>query len=168
MKNHFTKTTVVALLAAVGIVDSASAQYAPQIEFTHGPADCQSALPVYDGNIRKRPLALVNEGSQSAFVTCDIADNTQSTDRVTMYFHNSTNWHAEVKCTLVTGYANFTAPKQFVKSVTVANTGYDYLAWDWLNDNQNVKFRSPAISCLLPPGVSIQGVQRHFLQFYGN
>ncbi len=31
---------------------------------------CQAALPAFEGAIRKRPLAVQNEGTTNAFVTC--------------------------------------------------------------------------------------------------
>jgi hypothetical protein len=36
----------------------------------NGSGVCQAALPSYEGQIRKRPLAIQNEGTAAAFITC--------------------------------------------------------------------------------------------------
>ena len=36
----------------------------------NGAGACQAALPAYEGLIRKRPMAIQNEGVSTAFVTC--------------------------------------------------------------------------------------------------
>ncbi|MEO6138716.1 MAG: hypothetical protein ABIP11_08660, partial [Luteimonas sp.] len=66
---------------------------------------CQSALPVFDGQIRKRPLAVQNEGTSAAFVSCSFMDTDRSVNGVTdvfLYADNNTSSSVTVNCTLVT------------------------------------------------------------------
>ncbi len=57
--------------------------YAPQANAVsmaaNATAFCQTALPVFDGNVRKRPLAVTNEGTSNAFISCSIPKGPDST-----------------------------------------------------------------------------------------
>jgi len=48
----------------------ASAVDLERLSMANAVGRCQGALPNYEGAIRKRPLAVQNEGTGSAFVTC--------------------------------------------------------------------------------------------------
>ena len=128
---------------------------------SHGTAGCQSALPVFDGNIRKRPLALGNEGSNTAFVTCDsdsINNFGSGHTQVGIFFTNRAGAaNVVVNCTLVDGA--FTAFGSFPKSsapIAVGATGN--IIWTTA-DNEDANFIAPALSCALPAGVDISLVQ---------
>ncbi len=128
---------------------------------SHGTASCQAALPVFDGNIRKRPMALGNEGSATAFVTCDtdsINNNSTGHSGVGIYFTNRAGAVGVViNCTLVDGA--FTAFGSFPKSsaaIPVGSTGA--IIWS-AADNEDNNFVAPAVSCALPAGVDISLVQ---------
>lgn len=62
------------VLAAAIVAAPAAVEAAPieRTLYVNASAHCQAALPVFDGLIRKRPLAVVNEGQAGAFVTCAI------------------------------------------------------------------------------------------------
>lgn len=73
-------------------------------------ARCQSALPVFDTLIRKRPLAVQNEGSTPSFITCGFEfDAGEAVDyaplMVDTYFSNNTTADVELTCSGVTGFA---------------------------------------------------------------
>ncbi|WP_133000534.1 hypothetical protein [Luteimonas arsenica] len=59
-------------LAASAFAPDAEAALVERILYFNASAHCQAALPMYDGMIRKRPLAVVNEGAGTSFVTCAI------------------------------------------------------------------------------------------------
>ena len=69
-RSILTLSLAVALTAAT-LSPNAQAVTVNRDYLSHGTANCQSALPVFDGNIRKRPAAVANEGTATAFVTCD-------------------------------------------------------------------------------------------------
>lgn len=60
------------LLLGFGLTDFAVAVDAIRQTTTGAVNNCQGALPVFDGKLRKRPLAFANEGDSNAFVTCSV------------------------------------------------------------------------------------------------
>ncbi len=126
---------------------------------TNAVTFCQAALPAYEGLIRKRPLAVQNEGTATAFVTCGFVNDIYSsgTRRVFANFLNNDLAAQQVTCTLVTGVAGFTNA-YITKSITIpANTpGGQSLSWDNVVDNGGAYFsRWVALSCSLPVGTGI-------------
>ncbi|HST45355.1 MAG TPA: hypothetical protein VLK29_09045, partial [Luteimonas sp.] len=56
------------LLLAASVAQTARAEEYRQ----NATGLCQAALPAYDGLIRKRPVAIRNEGDAAAFVSCSL------------------------------------------------------------------------------------------------
>jgi len=87
---------------------------------------CQSSMPVFDVQIRKRPLSVQNEGTASAFVTCAFSSQEEIKLAVT-YFHSTAGTPQMLTCTGVAG-ANKADPEQpdpvyVVKSVLLDGAG---------------------------------------------
>lgn len=155
------------LLAAVALPLPAAAGTPFTIirdRISHGPANCQPALPVFDGNIRKRPLAIGNEGSGNAFITCgfdDISNGASGYSAVGVYLINQAGQAGvTVTCTLVNGLAiDPGAVGYFTKTSSAIAAGATSQI-DWSNtDNGDSNFAAPSLSCNLPAGVSIWAVQ---------
>jgi hypothetical protein len=130
----------------------------------HGTASCRSALPVFDGNIRKRPAALGNEGTATAFITCDsdsINNGGTGHSAVSVFFTNRAGApDVVVNCTLVD--AVFTAIESFPKSsnaLPVGVPGGGAITWTAAADNEGANFIAPAVSCAVPAGVDVPFVQ---------
>jgi hypothetical protein len=124
---------------------------------SHGVANCQSALPVFDGQIRKRPKALANEGSATAFVTCDFehSPNTlQQVFAVVVLFINRNDAPVTVSCTMVSGLGNDTFVPTVTRSVLLTPGDLSGISWS-AADNGGVNLSTPAMSCGLKPGVEI-------------
>lgn len=127
-----------------------------------GPTNyCQSALPVFDGNIRKRPLAVQNEGAANAFVTCSFAAQADIAGgnllSVGMVAKNYGAAEATLNCTGIAGYEDEAGGNQIlVKSRELrAAGGKSMLSWN-ASDFENNRFPLPfSISCNLPPGVGL-------------
>ena len=90
---------------------------------------CQAALPVFDGQIRKRPLAIQNEGTSNAFITCALrgrfggtSATTGTSAFVTVGLINNTGSSRTATCTLVDGRNGLIDPINFVKSATFTGT----------------------------------------------
>lgn len=127
---------------------------------------CQSALPVFDGNIRKRPLGVQNEGTGSAFITCSYPTGEgrliagSNTTRVWQYFINNTDEDITVNCTGVSGLVAASAeylPKSIVVPAGGASTQLSWFAVDFAGapavfPNQSVF----SISCSIPPGAGLR------------
>jgi hypothetical protein len=152
------------LVVAAGIAALASWSAATDAATTsrnylsHGTANCQSALPVFDANIRKRPYAVANEGENGAFVTCDSESiNNLGTGftEVGLSLRNRAGADGvTVSCTLVE--AIFTPQATFPKtSAAIPAGGAVNLDWTAAVDNGGANFLAPALSCILPPGVDI-------------
>jgi hypothetical protein len=125
-----------------------------------GPTNnCQSALPVFDGNIRKRPRAVVNEGDSSVFVTCSF-DLPDTVTGVRIFTSNQGVAEAQVSCTGVNGFDDDSGIF-VVKTVQVPTSGpATPLFW------QAADFGSPtipdslfSISCHIPPDVGLRTSQ---------
>jgi hypothetical protein len=126
---------------------------------------CQSALPTFDGQIRKRPLAVQNEGTSSAFVSCAFMVPSKGTGvtQVTLTADNNTSSPVDISCTLVSGVSHFTATYH-PKTITLpANSGLNYLQWT-AADNGGANFDDFALSasCNLPVGTGLSFTQTVF------
>lgn len=160
------------LVLAVGMAMSgqASAVTVTRDYLSHGTANCQSALPVFDGNVRKRPMAVANEGTTTAFITCDsesINNTGTGFTEVAVYLRNRAGAAGiTVGCTLVEGA--FIATGSFPKTsgAIPGAGGTSQIIWT-IADNANNVFVSPAVSCALPPGVDISLMQFKYAEDVG-
>ena len=160
------KLTSLALGAMAAIAGTfagdVSAATVTRDHLTHGPANCQAALPVFDGNIRKRPMGIGNEGSGSAFITCgidDISNSGPGFTTIAVYLRNrAAAANVTVNCTLANGI--FANPQLLPKTSTpIAAGSVAAIAWTAAGDNEDTPFGAPGLSCNLPPGIDISAVQ---------
>ncbi len=149
--------TVVLALAPTA---AAQAQWTlSQIASASPTENCQAALPVFDGNIRKRPLAMQNEGSTSAFVTCAFRGATLFWRQgvitgITVNLRNDASTSRTIGCTLVTQNPLNNAPSYSTLSRQLAPGASATMQWD-ADGNGSTLFYTPAVSCSLPPGAAI-------------
>ena len=120
---------------------------------------CQAALPAFEGAIRKRPLALQNEGTSSAFVTCSfVAEGSNYTipASFTIWAANSGTAAATLSCTAVVGY-NTGDVSYVAKTVTLQPTGVQgQIFWGPTEYPDGLETGAPiSLSCNLPVGVGI-------------
>lgn len=134
---------------------------------SHPTNYCQSALPVFDGNIRKRPQAVQNEGTGPAFVTCSypsgegrVAGPDGTTTMVWQYLINNSDAAVTINCTGVAGYPG-DGPEQFIVKSAVVDPGAIGEAHIWeAADFDGAPAAFPeqgvfSISCNLPPGAGL-------------
>lgn len=143
-------------------MSAAEAATQPRQIATHPTNVCQSSLPVFDGNIRKRPLAVQNEGTGNAFITCSYpsgegrAAGISPTTRVWQYFVNTTAAPITVSCTGVSGYPGL-GNEYIVKSLELApNSTNGQISWfaaDFSGSPTTFPGQSMfSTNCVLPPG----------------
>lgn len=160
-----TKTMLLAA-AAFALPTIAFAGTGEDTQIVMAAGACQSALPVFDGVVRKRPLAVQNEGTTPAFITCGLEGKfgaVVSSSVILVGLVNNSASSATVNCTLVDGREGLSDPVYRPKSVMLpANTQLAELVWANA-DNEGVNFIYPAISCSLPPGTGIKAVGQAFL-----
>lgn len=162
MKNTHLAAGIAALIAMAGAAGTASAATVTRDYLSHGTANCQGALPVFETQLRKRPAALANEGTSTAFVTCDldsINNGGTGTQAAGIFVTNRAGADGvTISCTLVD--AVFTANAAFPKtSDPIAAGAIGSVNWSAAGDNAGGNFAAPAISCGLPAGVDISFVR---------
>lgn len=128
---------------------------------------CQGSLPSFEGALRKRPLAIANEGTSSAFVSCSIRAPLSQFEEVTGIIVLFTNRGASTQlfsCTLVDGVAlpfPVHPPVYQPKPILLEAGNFGGLTWTNVNDNGNGNepYRIPNLNCSLPPGIEINVIQ---------
>lgn len=152
--------------AAVTLAVAAVSSVPASAQTTHANASqpsarCQGALPAFETQIRKRPLAVQNEGSSTSFVTCsfefDAAESAAGAELVDTYFTNGTAVDKTVNCTAVTGWSGGTNEYVSLSTVVPANSAGEanpfWLAEDF--EGGGMASGLVSISCNLPTGVGI-------------
>lgn len=162
-------TGIVTLTIALGAAYSipASAEIVLHGNASGPTARCQGALPVFDTNIRKRPLAVQNESSTNAFVTCSFefdAANAEgnSAALVDTFFVNRTGTPVDVTCTAVSGFDTGTNEYVAVTATVPVPTPSDPNAddqgnifWTDADFTNGLGDGLISISCNLPAGIGI-------------
>jgi len=152
-----------AAAASLGLPNQADAAVMNRVFVGNATAYCQSALPVFDARIRKRPLAVQNDGSTSAYVTCSFPGQFEAITGITINFASDSP--ASLTCTGVSGTGG--APARYsVKSVDLVNNWQYALTWEPYDfaDTSIIFF---SVSCNLPPGVGIQDSYISFTEDVG-
>jgi hypothetical protein len=137
---------------------------------------CQSALPVFDGLIRKRPLAVQNEGTSNAFVTCAFTSEDDGgvpyvTTDYTIWARSNDGVAHDLSCTGVTGHA--TGSNEYVvKTVNLPADGSQRaLVWsgaDFADHAPTIDYFTFAASCNLSPGVGLNDTYVNFTEDVGS
>jgi len=120
-------------------------------------ASCDPALPVYDANVRQRPLAIQNEGVTPGFVTCGFAvdENADNVRDFGVQVRNRSLVTQTVTCTAVVG-DDRNGADYYAKSITLAPGAAGVLSWIAAQNGENDGWDGPVgSSCLLPPGTSL-------------
>lgn len=170
--NRFVAITL-GLAGLAGFAQPASADDFYREELAMSAETCQAALPAFDGNVRKRPLALMNEGSGSAFVTCGFTGagegEAPATLAVRVYLVNTDSAYHTVTCTLVDGGPTLSGSLYVPRALAVPPDGAPHeLAWI-INDapaTLGPGFYYPVVSCGLEPRTGIAYTTRFYLETF--
>lgn len=131
------------------------------------PNTCQAALPAYEGQIRKRPLSVQNEGTAPASVTCSLAAG-GAAKRSFIYVNSIDGQAHTVSCTVVLGYLGL--PRYVSKSVDVVANGVqvilDVVPGD-VGRTSDLGSEYVSYSCLLPPGAGLNDTAVFWNQYIG-
>lgn len=144
------------LAMAVLVAANASALDRRLVFQSNAAGVCQAALPAFEGLIRKRPMAIQNEGGSAAFVTCSPV-TLQHANTVAghgIYLVNNTSAVVTINCSAVigarTGIAELTIPRSRIVQANDSSSIY-WTIGDFDPDN-SVSFNT---TCALPPGTGI-------------
>jgi hypothetical protein len=169
MSKHLAMAIMAALAAAAA--NTASAATIERTRVVMAAASCQSALPVFDGVVRKRPLAVQNEGSTATFITCGLEGTAFAephSEVIGVALTNNSDADATVSCTLVDGGNNIANPIYLpISGLVPANSPTTVFEWS-ASDNEDGAFIYPAISCRLPPGTGIKAVLQIYQEEIGS
>ena len=157
----FRNAMAVAMLAAAA-VPAPQARAASVVSNAAGA--CQGSLPIYNANLRKRPLGILNEGATSAFLSCGLQwgvmpGNTPQT-YVTATNRNATA--VDLTCTLLDGYPIVTGEPfarvyYHPKTISIAADSTASIVWDpsdyYVGAHTFTGYEN--FSCNVPAGVEI-------------
>ena len=149
--------TATILLAAMTVLHAPPAYAATSASTASG--SCQGNLPASDTNLRNRPLAIKNEGSSSAFVSCAVQTpyNPESVDAAVVFVTNTTAAAINVSCTYVDGGL---APSVVFhpKTVAVPANAVVPIIWEPAEFALTTFSAYANFSCNVPPGVELNVV----------
>lgn len=131
----------------------------------NGAGNCTGTLPAYQTQLRARPLALANEGTSAAFVSCafDMGYNNEGGADIVVFLVNKTAADIDVTCTGIDGIDPTLAnavnsglvPAYVTTTTTVPANGFNYVVFDASDFEKSSLTPFNSASCLLPPGISI-------------
>lgn len=165
--NRFAKGLSVAI---AGLLMSGAAVSAPvERDYTINAAgNCNGALPSYEGELRKRPLGIQNEGDSPAFVTCSVPGDYFASGNLVVAVAMSNQGAAPVtvNCTFVDGVtAPFGEAMYYPQAVEIAPGSVGVAEW---NPAEGEAFSSNAnVSCNVPVGAAINFVEVVYLEDNG-
>ena len=149
------------LLAAAVVATAAAADAATitKLATSTGTAACSPALPAFEGVIRKRPLAIQNEGDASAFISCSmttvVSTGLASATNAYLGLYNNAAAQLSVTCTLVAGVPGAFTTGYSTKTINVNPSSWAELNWTPGDIAPTALVMSPNVSCNLPPGIGI-------------
>jgi len=159
MKCNFGLTLLVLSIAGVYAAPAHAV-----VEFHEAGANasslCQGALPAFETNVRKRPLAVQNEGVASAYVTCSFStqydfDNQAKISYFGVFLVNLTGSTKNVTCTGVAGYASSSTNVYIGKNVNIAPNSEGEIFFDPTDNGDLLYDAMVNVSCNIPVGVGI-------------
>lgn len=131
-------------------------------------ATCLPALQRFDGDVRKRPLAVVNEGADATFVTCNYTvdeeayDSKGGVERFDITAKNQGSAAAQATCTAVVGIDDGQA-RYIAKSVTLQPGARAKLEWKAEDYGLQAGWEGPvSMSCLLLPQMALNEGHVHW------
>jgi hypothetical protein len=160
-----TRTLIITL--AVGAAAGMSCRDAEAGTVASNAVDmCNGALPGFEGALRKRPLAIANEGGVSAFVTCSFTSgyNIMGIYDAVVYATNRSSGAVNVTCTFVNGLVpevvqiapTFPLPTYYPVTVALAPGQFAPIAV--VADDYGLEtFPAPYmnVNCNIPPDVEM-------------
>lgn len=155
-------TCIAAALAALLLPATAAAVDEEMVTSANATANCQGALPNFEGSIRKRPLAVQNEGTATSFVTCSFSSEHDADDRrqVTFfgaYMINRSSAARNVTCTGVAGFDGNDENVYVSKTISLPPNGsaQGEMLFSPADNGGLGYYPLVSMSCSIPPGVGI-------------
>lgn len=161
-----------ALVASIALPQQSRAAEVYRHDVRAAADVCRPALPAYDGMIRVRPLAIVNESSSTAWVTCAVTgDMVGTTSVIEVVFTGAGN--GTRTCTLVSWRANGSGTTGvsavgYQPGSTSTLQGWESrIRWTHAIHNGGARYASAAVSCPLAPGDGIHHLTHMYSENVG-
>ena len=150
------------LVVAVASVFAAPVQAAEEVNEVGANAvsHCQGNLPASETTLRKRPLAVQNEGTTSAFITCSFSTQYDGEDireigGFGVFLNNKSATPKTVSCTGVAGFDSNTTNVFLNKSVVIAAAGEGTIFFTSVDNGGDGFYPLVNLSCNVPAGAGI-------------
>lgn len=127
---------------------------------------CTPALTQYDTALRRRPRAIVNEGSGISFVNCAFRAPTNSfgQEDFAVKLRNYNNTAVTVVCTGIIGVED-DVTNYIVKNIVVPANGAALAKWTYQADNNNARIQTnTGLQCALKPLTGMTELPQTFRQ----
>ncbi len=155
--------------AGIGMPGAVEAATSQGRYFQNATGFCQPSMPVYDGNIRKRPTAVANEGTGNAFVSCSMPTSSEmSSGIVNLYLalYNRGTAAVDVTCNLVHSYQ--AGSQVFPRTLPISPGSRTFFSWLRVDVTAQPSLQFANFNCNLPPGVEIGYGYYHYDYEIGN
>lgn len=126
---HFHTAAFLAIAASVLSVPNANATKINRVDKANATNSCSPSLPFFEGVVRKRPLAVQNEGSELSYVSCSFS-NTGTLNSVSITLINLSGTPKNVDCTGVNASATQDTSVYTVKTAFIAPNGFAKLDYN--------------------------------------
>jgi len=172
--SHLTALSALAI-GLFGACATPDAQAVTRFATVNASGACQSSLPVFDVQIRKRPLAVQNEGTAPAYVTCSFYAPGAAGGLKSVLVYASVNDQVAdtLTCTGVSGVAAAHDTTYSLKSLNLVAGGAQANPqfMEWLPSDVNppdpfdpntFTYYNFNINCNLNPGVGINNIDVYY------
>lgn len=153
---HTTALALATLIAVPLVSADAAAETIRRFVVQNATGFCQAALPVFDGQIRKRPTAVANEGTSNAFVSCSMqgnpVDDNHLIDDIAIVLYNRGAGDISVTCNLIDGFQ--AGATLHPKTLVVPAGAREFFVWT-PSEIGRTEIDFPNFNCNLPVGVEI-------------
>jgi len=160
----------------LGLSLSAGAAELARVDVQGATGMCKAATSAFAAGTRYRPLAVANESSSNAFVTCnwqgdDRTGSVRAAKRLSVVVSNFHTAPQSVTCTLVNGHqtGGLTFASYVAKTVSIPAGGFAELAWvpGEVANSKPSGIDRPSLSCSLPPQAALQHTRREYNEDVG-
>lgn len=162
--------STLAAVTAIAAPYTASAADLERQVYQNGGSACTGALPTCEGALRKRPLAIVNEGASNAFVTCSLPVEESNASFPTLGYlklQNTGSAAVTIECSLVAG-AQWEGSVVQPKSIPMGANSALLVNWAPAAGATYLPRRTVNFSCMLPPGTGIAYAGKVYMEDVGN
>lgn len=161
MNINLIAATTALIGATLGMAPAAQAVTVSKLMPASGGGACQLSVPTTDTKIRPKATGMRNEGTTNAFVICNLL-GVRSTGTLTNVYVDFNSFDAAThnfNCTMASSF-NTVSVEYLTKPVSVSADSQVTFSAAEMPDGGFRRYNT--LTCTLPPGAAINGVQPQF------